>query len=105
LAFLSEFVKGHWKNAFAVVRAYYWIFSHSFIITRNRFRTQRLRRRSDSEVLRKMYPGSIVLEYFLLKRKKFSDLLFLNRFLSRINHVNIDTHWRHKTGVQNVYEK
>ncbi len=104
-AFLSEFVKGHWRNAGAILRAYYWVFRHIRIILRNRTRTQRLRKVSDTEVLKRMYPGSVVLEYFLFKRKRFQDLLFIHTFLKRIGRVDIPVHWRKKTGVEKVYEE
>ncbi|RMF58068.1 MAG: glycosyltransferase family 2 protein, partial [Calditrichaeota bacterium] len=79
-----ELLKGHFRNAAAVAKAYGWLITHIPLMLRKRRITQQMRRVSDREVLNRMYPGSIVFEYFILKRKKFSQLLYLSRWLERI---------------------
>ena len=103
LAFFSEFIKGHWRNAFAVVRAYWWVLKHLPLILQHRFHTQRLRKVADKEVLNRMYPGSIVLEYFILKRKRFSELLLWKKFLQRIGKVEINCQWNTSSTMEKAY--
>ncbi len=78
-----ELVKGHFANALAILKAYSWLISHIPLILRKRRITQQRRRLSDQQVLNRMYPGSIVFEYFILKRRKFSQLLFLKKWLAK----------------------
>lgn len=76
-----EFLKGHFTNGLAILKAYGWLLSHPGLILRKRREVQRLRRAPDREALRLMYPGSIVVEYFLLGRRKFSQLRRISRIL------------------------
>ena len=82
LAFSMEVLKGHFTNALAVAKAYIWVLFHLGLILRKRREVQKLRREAEKTVLQRMYPGSIVFEYFLLKRRSFSKLIFIEKFLA-----------------------
>lgn len=82
LALGVELLKGHFANAGAIFRAYAWLLTHPLLILRKRRLAQARRRVSDKVALKKMYRGSIVFEYFLLKKQRFNELLFHKNLLS-----------------------
>ena len=79
LAFGLELLKGHFANAGAVLRAYGWVVRNMPLMLRNRREAQSRRTVGEKEIARRMYPGSIVLEYFILRRRRFFDLLFAKK--------------------------
>lgn len=81
LAFTLELLKGHFANGLAIAKAYGWLVSHTGLMFRKRRENQRYRKLPDKAVLRKMYPGSVVFEYFILRRKAFSKLLLRKHLL------------------------
>ena len=81
LALFVELLKGHFANAGAIIRAYTWLVTHPMLILRKRKLAQARRRVSDRMALKKMYRGSIVFEYFLLKKQRFNELLFHKKLL------------------------
>ncbi len=83
LALFVETVKGRFENAAAIIRGYVWVMTHLRIVLHKRRIIQKSRKISDAGVLNRMYRGSIVLEYFLLGKKRFSDLLFVDALCKR----------------------
>lgn len=81
LAFAVELLKRHFRSAFSILKAYGWLLTHIPLMLRQRHIVQKGRKMADREALRCMYPGSIVFEYFLLGRKKFSELIFATKIL------------------------
>ena len=81
VAFLLELLKGHFANALAILKAYGWVLTHLPLIWRQRRRSQQKRRCSDGRIFSRMYPGSLVFEYFILGKRKFSELLFVDKLL------------------------
>lgn len=81
LALLVELLKGHYRSALAILKAYAWAGSHLPLMLRKRREVQRKRSVSDRQIFKYVYPGSIVFEYFLLGRKTFSNLLFVGKIL------------------------
>lgn len=88
VAFARSLLIGEFAMAFAIIKSYIWILSHSFLILRKRREVQQTRTAGEREVLKTIYPGSIVFEFFVLQRRKFSDLLLINKFSRRINSIN-----------------
>ena len=74
LALAVETAKGRLGNSAAILRAYKWVFSHLGLILRKRREVQRARTVSDETIFERVYSGSIVFEYFVLGKRKFSDL-------------------------------
>jgi hypothetical protein len=75
--------------AVAILKAYGWILTHISLIYRKRRQVQKARQLPDKKVLDLMYPGSIVFEFFLLGKKRFSDLIFHQKFITKIKQSNI----------------
>jgi len=63
------------KRSLAVLRAWGWFWLSLPYLIRGRFRVQRLRRVNDRELSRKIYRRSIVWQYFIRKRRTFSELI------------------------------
>ncbi len=84
IALIRSFLVFQFSMAFAILKAYGWLLSHLGIIFRKRRQVQLQRKIPDKSVLRLMYPGSIVFEFFLLGKKRFTDLIFYDKFMSRI---------------------
>jgi len=80
IAFVRSLLVMQFSMAFAILRAYGWLLSHIGLIFQKRKQVQRQRRAPDKKILDLMYPGSIVFEFFLLGKKRFSDLIFYNKF-------------------------
>ncbi len=83
LALLTETIRGRFANARAILRAYAWVIGHLGLILRKRRTVQQQRKIPEKAVLQRMYTGSIVFEYFILGRRHFSQLLFVNKLLAR----------------------
>lgn len=73
-ALFFELLRGKIQNGFAILKAYIWIIFHFLKILKKRKGTQRLRKISDKEIFRLVYPGNIAIEYFILGRKSFAQL-------------------------------
>ncbi len=58
----------------AIIAAHFWIMTHCLTIGSKRAEVQSKRKINDREMLKMMYPKSIVLQYFLYKRKTYSTL-------------------------------
>jgi len=61
-------------RAKAIFAAHFWIMRHPGLILQKRKEVQAKRTVNDEEMLKKMYPKSVVIQYFLLKRKTFAAL-------------------------------
>lgn len=83
LALFVETLKGRFANAAAIFRGYAWVITHMGTVLRKRRAIQKSRKISDATVLSRMYRGSIVFEYFLLGKKRFSDLIFIDGLCKR----------------------
>ncbi|NIV15450.1 MAG: glycosyltransferase [Aliifodinibius sp.] len=90
LALGIELFKGHFANARAVARAYLWLMTHFTLLRDKRRITQKQRKVPDKGIFKCVYPGSVVFEYFLLGRRKFSDLLFLKPKLGQIKEMSFE---------------
>jgi GT2 family glycosyltransferase len=84
IALLRSVLVAEFAMALAIARAYIWILLHIRLLIRKRLEVQKNRVLKDKAVLQIMYPGSIVFEFFILKKTKFVDLLFYRNFIKRI---------------------
>ncbi len=78
IALARELVSGKLKNAGSIISAYFWILTNLNTVFGKRREVQKARTENDSEIFRLVYPGSIVWEYFVKGRRKFSELKHLN---------------------------
>ncbi|MFC1484653.1 glycosyltransferase family 2 protein [Candidatus Neomarinimicrobiota bacterium] len=63
-----------WKRALAVIKAYLWLITHPRLILRKRRAIQKLRRTSDRDIDPYLLNGSLVLRYYLLRKKTFTEM-------------------------------
>jgi hypothetical protein len=82
IAMTRELLKGKLKSALAILQGYGWIIMNFSLIRRKRRVVQSLRQVKDSQVFQLIYPGSIVWEYFIMKRQRFSELKNLSKMTS-----------------------
>ncbi|MDZ4846019.1 MAG: glycosyltransferase family 2 protein [Chitinophagales bacterium] len=74
VAVAQSIVTLKFTRAKAVLAAHFWIVSHLPLILKNRSLVQAARKTKDEDILRMMFRKSIVVQYFLFKRKKYSQL-------------------------------
>ena len=74
IAFIRELFRGEWKSAWAIIQAYLWILNHVKLLVSKRLKIQKNRLSTDKEIFRLVYSGSVVWEYFIRSKKKFSQL-------------------------------
>lgn len=72
------------RRMVAQVMAYGYLLTHIPTILRGRRRVQRLRRKRDSYILSRQYWGFVSLEYFLLGRKKVTELRSYGKMMKRM---------------------
>lgn len=65
---------GDWKHIKGIARAHAWIVFHPVKIYKKRKLVKPLRRVKDRNILKKMYRGSIVYSYYILRKSRYSDL-------------------------------
>jgi GT2 family glycosyltransferase len=93
IAFLWELFRGKFKNGFSIGKAYIWILLHLPLLMKKRREIQLKRRVGDKEIFRLVYPGSIVWEYFIRGRKKFSELTKL-KSLQHLKDKEPEVEWK-----------
>jgi len=71
ISFFKELLTGRFVHAFAHIRAKSWLVFHPHIIRKRREQISSIRKISDTELKKKLYPNSIVIDYFLKKRKEY----------------------------------
>lgn len=72
VAFYKMFLQGDFKEAFAIPKAYWYFWSHSKLMSKQR----KVIKPKSFKYLKGFYGGSIVFDYYLKGKKKFSDLKF-----------------------------
>lgn len=63
------------NHLIGILQAHLWILTHPQIIWKRRRRVQSIRREKDRKVLEAFFKGSVVLNYYLLGKKKSSELI------------------------------
>jgi GT2 family glycosyltransferase len=74
LSMLYFLASGERERVLYTIKAYFWILRNLRAVIAARFRTQRLRRVSDAEVLKAMCKSNVSIQYYLLKRRMFSRI-------------------------------
>lgn len=72
VAFYKMFLHGNFKEAFAIPKAYWYFWGHSTLMGKQR----KVIKPKSFKYLKGYYGGSIVFDYYLKGKKKFSDLKF-----------------------------
>jgi GT2 family glycosyltransferase len=74
LAGIRFFAKGQFANAFAIIRAHFYIYGHIKSIRSKRREITETYQRIPLAKLPGVYQGSIIMDYYLRWKRKFSDL-------------------------------
>jgi len=64
-----------WKHLTAIIRALIWMIFHPQVIIKKRSMFANLRVLKDKKIMENMTRGSIVLKYYLMNKKAYSDIL------------------------------
>jgi hypothetical protein len=73
-ALLASLLKLDFKMAFAIAKAHAWLILNWRLIAQKRRETQARRRVSDQAIVKLLYPGSILIAYFLKRKKTYLAL-------------------------------
>ncbi len=74
MSFCRELVSLRPQHAHAHIRSLFWLLTHPQIISRRRRSLRTLRKISDEEVLKKIYQRILVVQYYLGRKRKFSQI-------------------------------
>ncbi len=75
MAAANSMVQGKFIHARAICAAHIWIILHFFLILKKRKEVQQRRKVSDQVILKKMYPVSVALQYFVFGKKTYTELM------------------------------
>lgn len=70
----AAFIQFDLKHAFSIVKAHVWIIFHLPLVLNKRKDVQRFRTVNDADIIPLMYQNSLVLGYFLMGKKFYSNL-------------------------------
>jgi len=74
--FYAGLIQFDFKHSFSIIKSHAWIIFHIRFILNKRKKVQSLRTVEDAGYEHLIYPGSLVIEYFLKGRKTFQSLKF-----------------------------
>ncbi len=75
VALLYAFVMLDFRHLLGILKSMIWILLHPLTVLRRRRLVKSIRRVRDKTVISQMYKGSIVLDYYLLRKRSYRDLL------------------------------
>ena len=75
VAFLYSILKFDLKHASAIIRSIVWILFNPHVIITKRKQFSKIRKIDDNEIMRGMVRKSVVLEYYLKRRKTYQGIL------------------------------
>lgn len=68
--------KFDFRHVFGIIKAHIWILLHLHIIFSRRRKIKQKRVLSDREMMDAFYKGSIVLDYYIARKKTYGDISF-----------------------------
>ena len=63
------------RHVFGIFQSLIWILFHPHVIVIRRLRVKSIRRLKDRKVISRMYKGSVVLQYYIFKKRNYRDLV------------------------------
>jgi hypothetical protein len=63
------------RHVFGIFQSLVWILFHPHVILKRRRRVKSLRQLKDREVISRMYKGSVVLQYWIFRKRNYRDLV------------------------------
>jgi len=74
IAMFYAIVLRDWNHVVGILKALGWLLAHPNVILKKRKKVKALRKISDRELSQRFYQGSVVLAYYLLKRKTYGEI-------------------------------
>ena len=74
IALFYSIIKVDLNHFTGILRALFWILFHPQIIFRRRKHFKSFRKSSDKIILNKIYRGSVVIAYYLFRKKTYLDI-------------------------------
>ncbi len=74
ISLFYELFSGRIKHSYAILKSLGWLILHPNVMIKRIIHTMRLRKINDLRMLKYFYKNSIVLNYFILNKKKYSSL-------------------------------
>lgn len=71
---LKYILRGQFGNMFAIVRAHFYIYLHLRMILQKRKNAGLLYKRKPLPYMTGVYPGSILIDYYMRRKRRYSDL-------------------------------
>lgn len=75
VAIIYALSKGDFNHFWGIFQALFWLLIHPRVIWQKRRLVQSLRQVPDRQVMKKMYRGSIVFNYYIRGKRRFKDLI------------------------------
>ena len=75
VAIVYAILRGDWAHIKGIAKAHAWIVFHPRKLYQKRVRLKTIRKVKDRNILKKMYCGSIVFAHYILKKKRYSELV------------------------------
>ena len=76
VAIAYALTKLDFRHMFGVIQAHFWILFHIHIIIIRRIKINRIRIIDDLQMMKSMYRGSIVWDYYIKGKKTYRDIFF-----------------------------
>ena len=73
-AFFYALTKLDWKHMTAIVLAFLWVIFHPHLIFTKRQKNKSLKSVRDRDIIKNMFRGSIVLVYYILRKKTYREI-------------------------------
>ena len=77
IAIFYALSKLDFKHMFGVIQAHFWVLFHIHIIIIRRIKIKRLRIINDLQMMKSMYKGSIVWDYYIKGKRTYRDIFFI----------------------------
>ena len=77
ISIIRDAFTGRMDHSGAQIKAFWWLCTHFEVIQQRRDQIKKLRKISDTELMKNLYRRSLVFDYFILDARTFTHLIFL----------------------------
>tara|TARA_B100000029_G_C17477193_1_gene924205 strand:+ start:117 stop:1175 length:1059 start_codon:yes stop_codon:yes gene_type:complete len=74
IAFIYSLSKFDWRHMAAIFMALFWLLFHPHLIIKKRRKSKSLKAGKESEIIKKLFKGSVVLEHYILGKKTYREI-------------------------------
>ena len=72
--FKSSLSKFDWRHMAAIFMALFWLLFHPHLIIKKRRKNKSLKAGKESKIIKNLFKGSVVLEYYILRKKTYREI-------------------------------